>query len=140
MKRIQRKRTKGWRMPEGAIYVGRPSLWGNPWTVRDLADPAWHIEPGDRAAAAVRFYRRELEHWGLMSDRSYVVSDKRWEAEFQHWKALAPDAENMAELAAVVLRGHDLVCWCPLDQPCHADVLLELANAAPAPQPKGVEK
>lgn len=27
------------------------------------------------------------------------------------------------------LRGHDLACWCPLDQPCHADVLLELANA-----------
>ena len=26
------------------------------------------------------------------------------------------------------LRGHDLVCWCPLDQPCHADVLLELAD------------
>ena len=25
-----------------------------------------------------------------------------------------------------VLRGKDLVCWCPLDQPCHADVLLEL--------------
>lgn len=28
--RIQRKRTKGWRMPEGAIYVGRPTKWGNP--------------------------------------------------------------------------------------------------------------
>ena len=26
------------------------------------------------------------------------------------------------------LRGRDLMCWCPLDQPCHADVLLELAN------------
>jgi len=26
------------------------------------------------------------------------------------------------------LRGQDLACWCPLDQPCHADVLLEVAN------------
>lgn len=26
------------------------------------------------------------------------------------------------------LAGHDLACWCALDQPCHADVLLELAN------------
>ena len=26
------------------------------------------------------------------------------------------------------LRGKDLACWCPLDQPCHADVILELAN------------
>lgn len=30
MKRLQRKRTKGWRMPAGAVYVGRPSPWGNP--------------------------------------------------------------------------------------------------------------
>ena len=27
------------------------------------------------------------------------------------------------------LRGRNLACWCPLDQPCHADVLLELANS-----------
>ena len=27
------------------------------------------------------------------------------------------------------LRGHDLLCWCRAGQPCHADVLLELANA-----------
>jgi Domain of unknown function (DUF4326) len=26
------------------------------------------------------------------------------------------------------LAGKDLACWCPLDQPCHAVVLLELAN------------
>jgi hypothetical protein len=26
------------------------------------------------------------------------------------------------------LAGHDLACWCPLNQPCHADVLVELAN------------
>ena len=32
-RRIQRRRTKGWRMPEGAVYVGRPSRWGNRWRV-----------------------------------------------------------------------------------------------------------
>ena len=26
------------------------------------------------------------------------------------------------------LRGRDLACYCPLDQPCHADVLLAIAN------------
>ena len=35
-KRIQRQRTKGWRMPKGAIYVGRPSRWGNPWPVENV--------------------------------------------------------------------------------------------------------
>ena len=32
-KRIQRRRTKGWRMPEGAVYVGRPTIFGNPFRV-----------------------------------------------------------------------------------------------------------
>ena len=36
------------------------------------------------------------------------------------------------------LAGHDLMCWCPLEDaagyrvPCHADVLLELANGGAA--------
>ena len=32
-KRIQRKRSKGWRMPKNTIYVGRPTRWGNPFRV-----------------------------------------------------------------------------------------------------------
>lgn len=95
-KRIQRKRAKGWRMPEGAIYVGRPTRWGNPWVV----DPSLATRPATNqfratAAECVRLYR--------------------------DWVTGRDDL-----LAA--LRGHDLACWCPLDQPCHADVLLDLAN------------
>lgn len=37
--RIQRKRTKGWRMPEGAVYCGRPSKWGNPYRPEEFAQP-----------------------------------------------------------------------------------------------------
>lgn len=33
MERIQRRRSKGWRMPPGAVYVGRPTRWGNPYPV-----------------------------------------------------------------------------------------------------------
>lgn len=56
-KRIQRHRTKGWRTPEGAICVSRPSRWGNPFTGprpvsrfreyakdRLLSEPDW-LEP-----------------------------------------------------------------------------------------------
>jgi hypothetical protein len=32
------------------------------------------------------------------------------------------------------IRGHSLACWCPLDQPCHADVLLHLANTTSSSQ------
>lgn len=38
-----------------------------------------------------------------------------------------PRVPDIDEIRAE-LRGHDLACWCPLDQPCHADVLLEIAN------------
>ena len=30
-RRIQRKRTKNWKMPKNAVYVGRPGKWGNPF-------------------------------------------------------------------------------------------------------------
>jgi len=81
-KRIQRRRTKGWKMPEGAIYVGRPTQWGNPFKT-------------------VEQYRQCFE----------------------------PIAPYYRERIRAALRGKDLACWCPLDQPCHADILLEIANS-----------
>ena len=101
--RIQRKRTKGWRMPEGAVYVGRPSRFGNPFT-------------GDKAVA---LFRRWLT--GALSQREFIQrkDDGSW-ALYSDRKLIAHEIEK--------LRGKDLTCWCPLDQPCHADVLLDLAN------------
>ena len=122
--RIQRKRTKGWRMPEGAVYVGRPSLWGNPWTLADAR--AFDIFPQEMRAHWCRGrYRDELSHWGLLSDYAMHVSERRYNAVAQTIEASG--AKNMGEYAAIALKGKDLVCWCPIDQPCHADVLLELA-------------
>jgi hypothetical protein len=45
------------------------------------------------------------------------------------YRQYARDAFNERDLRAC-LRGKNLACWCPLDQPCHADVLLEMANSA----------
>ena len=90
-RRIQRKRTKGWRMPEGAVYVGRPTQWGNPCMVG--------VDVNTRAEAVDSF-------------RAFVLQ-----------------APNFCEAVRRELRGRDLVCWCTEGQPCHADVLLEIANA-----------
>lgn len=95
-RRIQRKRTKGWRMPEGAVYVGRPTKWGNPY----------RVGPETRAAFAVSAAQRAVNQYRLLV--SQMVERGRLDLE--------------------ELRGKHLACWCPLDQPCHADVLLELAN------------
>ena len=108
MKRIQRRRTKGWRMPEGAIYVGRPSRWGNPYAM-----------PGTASG------RQD----GTVYDLSVGILVASREDSIRAFRAVL-DTMTDRELSVLVepLRGHDLACWCPLDQPCHADVLLELAN------------
>lgn len=107
--RIQRKRTKGWRMPEGAVYVGRGSTWGNPWRI------------GDRLMTYAGPLNGSQRCQEFFMDAHLAVALYR--------AAFAPD---LPEIVAT-LRGKDLACWCPLDQLCHADVLLELANAAPPP-------
>jgi hypothetical protein len=84
-------RKKGLVKPEEAIYVGRPTRWGNPWKVG---------EDGLDAAKCVELFSIMLAH-----------------------------SDNLRHRAEKELRGHDLACWCPLDEPCHADVLLVVANA-----------
>lgn len=116
--RIQRKRTKGWRMPEGAVYVGRLTIWGNPFTV----DAEVQVSMGaggeiavirTTPAMAADCYRDLIE--GRLSYQGLTHPDDRAYVDAWH-EALA------------TIRGRDLACWCPLDQPCHADVLLEVAN------------
>jgi len=126
-KRIQRRRTKGWHMPLGAIYVGRPSRWGNPFVAHDWQASfraAVLVGRGDKAGrheAAVMLYRLRLT-----GKNKRVVEDTRGalEREVMTVTGHVPSREEIR----THLRGHDLACWCPLDQPCHADVLLEIAN------------
>lgn len=106
-RRIQLRRTKGWRKPEGAVVVARPSNWGNPFSVTEFG----------RERAVLNY---QLRLTGL----------------------LAIGAVDLTRL-----RDKDLACWCrlcdrhrdgrPMDEepcddcaPCHADVLLEMANGS----------
>ena len=104
--RIQRKRTKGWKMPEGAVVCTRPGRWGNAYTVKEC---------GSRQSAVTCF---RVSRSTMPSEREAIRRE---------------------------LRGKDLVCWChlcprhqsgkPWNQscadcdPCHVDILLEIANA-----------
>lgn len=114
-KRIQRKRTKGWRMPESAVYVGRPSGWGNPYRLDRLSAHEYVVLNVDGQEVP--------DSWGGRNFAAQWATDRYRDA-FTNgtWSTV---------LAAEELRGRDLACWCPLDQPCHADVLLEVANPAP---------
>lgn len=104
-KRIQRKRTKGWKMPPDTVYVGRPTKWGNPW--RAGQDSTLSVLPMT-AREAVMLYRLWIDA-NLLGPGQYRK----------------PIAE---------LRGKNLACWCPLIDKdgnpvaCHAEVLLEIVN------------
>jgi len=111
--RIQRKRVKGWRMPEGAVYVGRPSLWGNHFVVRRSG----HAFDVARAADG-QFVGQST---GEEAARDMAVRH------FTQWLH-SFDGALLRQWARTELAGKDLACWCPLDQPCHADILLDLAN------------
>lgn len=114
--RIQLRRTKGYRKPDGAVYVGRPSKWGNPFVIGDRLlreDPlfpylAQTVPGGASGFGALQAHTAqavvEAHGWWLIEQPALMVT--------------------VRELA-----GKDLACWCPLDAPCHADVLLELANS-----------
>jgi hypothetical protein len=116
--RIQLRRTKDWRKPEGAIVVARPSKWGNPFPVEEFGR--------ERSVAMYRNLILGIWNPRLLDDlddpalaRAYVANEK--------WRRRI--GGHPLEAARFELAAHDLACWCPLDQPCHADVLLELAKA-----------
>jgi hypothetical protein len=97
---IQRKRTKGYRMPPNSVSVARPGIWGNPHVVgEDCRD----------TATAVTRYEHDLITMRL-ADRAGV-----------------PLLNRLPEL-----RGKDLICDCPIGQPCHRSVLLHYANLGDA--------
>lgn len=101
-RRIQRKRTKGWRMPPATRYVGRGTYFGNPWDARIFG----------QENAVARF-----GEW-MAVERLFPLAI----ATGPVWARPEPSQIQRD------LRGKDLACWCPLSEPCHADVLLEIAN------------
>lgn len=117
--RIQLRRTKGWRKPEGAVVVARPSKWGNPYRIEDL-----HRRLSDFGEKPNVAELRLLVVDMFRADLTYGPDSPYW------W--YGPHMQIIRIKGALQddqLAGRDLACWCPLDSPCHADVLLEIANA-----------
>jgi hypothetical protein len=111
--RIQLRRTPGWRKPDGAVVVARPSKWGNPFTI-EMAQEIWfnYGATDEEARAFVVECFRDWLYKGDLSEWWYLNG-----AEQHAW--MRTHLRDIDE--------RDLACWCPLDQPCHADVLLEAA-------------
>jgi len=108
-KRIQMSRKKGWRKPEGAVYVGRPTKWGNPFLVSN--------------AVATGKYRAGCTVAG------HLIGVPTVEDAVECYRLYLNDKPELVTNAREELAGKDLGCWCKMGDPCHADVLLEIANA-----------
>lgn len=104
-KRIQMSRQRPWRAEHpDAVIVARPSKWGNPYKVggRAVVEAAWNGTP------------RTVFEYEITPALAVELYRQRFAFD--------------VDMIRAGLAGRDLACWCPLDQPCHADVLLELAN------------
>jgi hypothetical protein len=98
--RVQLRRSKGWRMPPDTVKVDRSTRYGNPFRVGDPGIPD--------VRTSIERFKAALRSGELTRD--------------------CDSPFRPAHLRAA-LRGKNLACWCPLDQPCHADVLLAIANS-----------
>ena len=109
-------------MPPNTVYVGRPTIWGSPFKASQAIEAGYLVGGGYETPYEVgSFLKMCFRDWltdaGLRGRRDWwqgPESDRRKAAIWRHLDEL---------------RGKDLACWCPLDVPCHADVLLEWANA-----------
>lgn len=110
-KRVQRSRSKGAKLGD-AVYVGRGSKWGNPFEVGSVV----HI--------VVQNKRNKLRP---PQEQTMTVTPEL--ACVLYRERIVNLIEQLGVPKISELRGKDLACWCSLDQPCHADILLELANA-----------
>ena len=95
-------------MPPNTVKVDRSTRWGNPWRVGRVAC-------GCPLGTA-------CEHNERRCDTMHQAVDA--------FATMPRDAAALAEIC-VALGGKNLACWCPLGSPCHADVLLRLANLPP---------
>ena len=135
--RIQLRNTKGWRLQEhsralnglSAVKVDRTSKWANPATVvKDkIVGTECEDENGEEILegpwlCAIQRGRRA----GWWFSTKYDATEKAVEY-FRYLTTESPGKDGWS-FRIRELRGKNLACWCGLDEPCDADVLLELAN------------
>lgn len=118
-RRIQMSRQHPWRAEHpDAVIVARPTRWGNPFDAR-----TYGLE------LSLRLFRNSaLGIWDpSLLDQS--ESNAYWDATYEaHTDWMRRVGFHPTESIRYDLHGRDLACWCKPTDPCHADVLLSIAN------------
>lgn len=121
-KRVQRKRIKGYRMPDNTVSVCRPGKWGNPFSVED-----------EEKESQRQWQKVGLGGKDLIRNTAQTIVVSRFRAMMLNLNAEPVSPETYARFRYMRdrirdLEGKNLACFCANGTHCHADVLLELAN------------
>lgn len=117
--RIQRKRTKGWKMPDNTVSVTRPGNFGNPFKI------GHNYKWGGFSRTGIDTLMIYME--AFVKDKRFI-SIETIEQSIEWYKIYLDKYPELVEKIKRELKGKNLACFCPLDKPCHADVLLKIAN------------
>ncbi len=127
--RIQRRRTKGWTMPQNTVYVGRPTRWGNPFSPFSRV-----MLPASELGIVNQSQAIQIQLGGVEDCLAWY---RIWALrQFMLWENLCQRGESPAGWLDP-LWDKNLACWCPLDCWCHVDVLLQLMRDKAAFRPAG---
>jgi len=139
--RIQRSRKKGFSLQQHSkslnglecVYVGRGTRWGNPFRVVKYSDGKWGVKTdgSDKCNEILIKHGRPAYETKEAATFHAVNFYGYWLTPYSHKEGSMMDFyQSVAVLEDAIdsLRGKNLSCWCPDDEHCHADILLELAN------------
>jgi hypothetical protein len=124
-------------MPAGAIYVGRrrsvfgTGRWSNPFCIGGYFKMGDPIE-GYRGAIRMEWSQRAIWKPEDVADalsHGYTLIKTAEQAVEWYRRYVSTWGDRRIAACRAELGGHDLACWCALDQPCHAAVLLEISNS-----------
>ncbi len=106
-------------MPENTVSVTRPGRFGNPFTSPIVNDPNLSLKLFSEMAEGC---------WNPYLLKGFSDHNVHQIYEAHRAWLLRIGKGHPIEIIRYELRGKNLACFCPLDQHCHADILLELAN------------
>lgn len=120
--RIQRKRTKGFKLPLNTVCVNRPTKWGNPFI------PGKYLNGWGMAFIAIQLCKQNPKEIRKIYKSGVLDKKITIKTALKYYKLWVNFMVKEGKLNTEELRGKNLACFCPLSSPCHVDILLKLAN------------
>lgn len=119
--RIQRRRTKGWKIPPNTKCVTRPGPFGNPFRIGGFYKFGG-LDPRNRFDSMMLWMQASPGH----EDSRFTKIETAAQAVEWYRELLKRSPLKAEDIKSI--RGFNLACFCPIGSPCHADFLLEIAN------------